>query len=124
MHKNILKIGLFPNDRTLLHKQIKDRVRLMIKSGLIDEVKSILNHYPNIDDSYSSIKSVGYRQTYQYLNKQISKNELEDRIIFATRQLAKRQITWMRKMNNLELYDPFSNDLNSEIKKSINSFLK
>ena len=58
-----------------------------------------------------------------YLKNQISKYELKDRIIFATRQLAKRQMTWMRKMENLEIFEPFNHDLNLKVKSRIESFL-
>jgi tRNA dimethylallyltransferase len=106
-----------------LHLVIEKRVEYMLESGLIEEVEVILNNYPSLDDSYPSFRSVGYRQTYHYLKNQISKSELKNKIIFATRQLAKRQMTWMRKMENLEIFDPFSDDLNLKVKDRIQSFL-
>tara|TARA_B100001175_G_scaffold278352_1_gene254901 strand:+ start:8713 stop:9657 length:945 start_codon:yes stop_codon:yes gene_type:complete len=120
---NLLKIALWPKDRKKLHDIIEARVTLMLKNGLIDEVEKILNIYPNIDDSYPSIRSVGYRQTYWYIKNLISKKELKDRLIFATRQLAKRQITWMKKMNNLEIFDPFDKPLSKDVCERIEKFL-
>tara|TARA_B110000003_G_scaffold40886_1_gene37916 strand:+ start:5318 stop:6256 length:939 start_codon:yes stop_codon:yes gene_type:complete len=119
----ILKIALWPKNRGQLHRIIEERVEHMLEKGLIEEVKGILAKYPALDDSYPSFRSVGYRQTYYYLKKQITKSELKDKIIFATRQLAKRQITWMRKMENLEIFDPFNNDLNLKVTTRIESFL-
>ena len=58
-----------------------------------------------------------------YLKKQISKSELKNKIIFATRQLAKRQMTWMRKMENLEKFDPFSDDLKLKVSNRVKLFL-
>jgi len=120
---NILKLALLPDTREQLHIVIEERVEYMLEKGLIDEVEDILSRYPNLDDSYPSFRSVGYRQTYHYLKNQISKNELKDKIIFATRQLAKRQMTWMRKMENLEIFDPFSDDLNLKVTNRMQSFL-
>jgi len=120
----ILKLALLPNNREHLHLLIQERVEHMLKGGLIEEVEEILRSYPSLDDSYPSFRSVGYRQTFHYLKNKISKSELKNKIIFATRQLAKRQMTWMRKMENLEIFDPFSDDLNLKVTRRIRSFLK
>jgi len=119
----ILKLAFLPNNREHLHLIIQERVEYMLERGLIEEVEEILRSYPSLDDSYPSFRSVGYRQTFHYLKNQISKSELKNKIIFATRQLAKRQMTWMRKMENLEIFDPFSDDLNLKVKDRIQSFL-
>ena len=119
----ILKLALMPNNREHLHLLIQERVEYMLERGLIEEVENILRSYPSLDDSYPSFRSVGYRQTFHYLKNQISKNELKNKIIYATRQLAKRQMTWMRKMNNLEIFDPFSDDLNLKVTDRVQSFL-
>jgi tRNA dimethylallyltransferase len=119
----ILKLALLPDNREHLHLLIQERVEYMLERGLVEEVEEILRIYPSLDDSYPSFRSVGYRQTFHYLKNQISKSELKNKIIFATRQLAKRQMTWMRKMENLEIFDPFSDDLNLKVKDRIQSFL-
>ena len=120
----ILKLALLPNNREHLHLLIQERVDYMLERGLVEEVEEILRSYPSLDSSYPSFRSVGYRQTFHYLKNQISKSELKNKIIFATRQLAKRQMTWMRKMENLEIFDPFSDDLNLKVTRRIRSFLK
>jgi len=119
----LLKLALLPVSRARLHLVIEERVEYMLESGLIEEVEAILSNYPCLDDSYPSFRSVGYRQVYHYLKNQISKSELKNKIIFATRQLAKRQMTWMRKMENLEIFDPFSDDLNLKVARRIKLFL-
>ena len=119
----VLKLALLPDNREHLHLVIEERVGFMLEKGLIEEVEEILSNYPSLDDSFPSFRSVGYRQTYHYLKNQISKSELRNKIIFATRQLAKRQITWMRKMQNLEIFDPFSEDLNLKVARRIELFL-
>ena len=119
----ILKLALLPDNREHLHLLIHERVEYMLERGLVEEVEVILSNYPSLDGSYPSFRSVGYRQTFHYLKNQISKSELKNKIIFATRQLAKRQLTWMRKMENLEIFDPFSDDLNLKVKDRIQSFL-
>jgi tRNA dimethylallyltransferase len=119
----ILKLAFLPNNREHLHLIIQERVEYMLERGLIEEVEEILRSYPSLDDSYPSFRSVGYRQTFHYLKNQISKSELKNKIIFATRQLAKRQMTWMRKMENLEIFDPFSDDVNLKVTDRVQSFL-
>jgi tRNA dimethylallyltransferase len=95
----------------------------MLSNGLVEEVEGILNSHPSLDQSYSSLRAVGYKQTYYYLKGKLPKEDLRDKIVFATRQLAKRQITWMRKMQNLRLFDPFQENLQTQVKESINTFL-
>jgi len=119
----ILKIALFPSKREQLHNVIEERVGSMLKNGLVEEVQSILRMYPTLDESYQSLRAVGYRQAFHYLKNKISKDELKDKIIFATRQLAKRQITWMRKMENLEIFEPYSHNLNLKVKSRVEEFL-
>ena len=119
----ILKIALFPSKREQLHNVIEERVGSILKNGLVEEVQSILRMYPALDESYPSLRTVGYRQAFHYLKNKISKDELKDKIIFATRQLAKRQITWMRKMENLEIFEPYSHNLNLKVKSRVEEFL-
>ncbi len=120
--KDVLKIGLFPQDRHLLHERIEMRVDKMISDGLLDEVKALKDSY-NISKASNSMRSVGYRQALMYLDGQISDKDLRDQIIFATRQLAKRQLTWMRKMENLHVFDPFDAKLEGNVKQLIKDYL-
>jgi tRNA dimethylallyltransferase len=120
----IRKIGLMPSNRKLLHERIESRVHEMVKAGLFDEVKSLLKVYPKLESTMPSMRSVGYRQTLEFLDGDIAEKECVDKIIFATRQLAKRQMTWMRSMEDLNVFDCVSDDLNEEVIHYVSSLLK
>ena len=100
------KFALFPQNRTSLHQRIADRFDAMLDGGFIEEVEE-LRKLPQMNCELPSMRSVGYRQVWQYLEGDIDKNAMRDKGIAATRQLAKRQITWMRKMESLTLFDSF-----------------
>ena len=93
-----INIKLFTEDRNYIHEKIKTRTSRMFEQGLIDEVKHILDKYPNIEKC-QSMKSIGYKHIIEYLNNDLKKEDLIDRCIFATRQLAKRQFTWMKNFS-------------------------
>ena len=95
----VLKIALIPSDRSVLHQRIATRFDEMLKLGLVDEVKSLLVKYPPLTPESTAMRCVGYRQTLEHLNGDYDLAELRDRGIFATRQLAKRQLTWLKGMS-------------------------
>jgi tRNA dimethylallyltransferase len=70
-----------------------------------------------------SMRSVGYRQTLEYLDGDIEEKDCIDRIIFATRQLAKRQMTWMRSMENLKVFDCVTDDTDKDVIKHVRALL-
>ena len=93
---NLTTLKMICNDRSKLHKNIEERTKMMFQNGFIDEVISIRKKYPVT--SYSqSMKSIGYKQVMSFINNEIDEKELFEQTIFATRQLAKRQITWIKK---------------------------
>ncbi len=92
-----LLLAISPEDRTLLHSRIAQRVKVMLTQGLISEVEQ-LRLRPGLQADHSSMRSVGYRQVWSMLEGRLSTTALADEIIFATRQLAKRQLTWLRQM--------------------------
>ena len=100
-----LKIGLNIEPRSLLHARIAERLDRMIETGFAEEVKA-LRQRPGLTADYPSMRSVGYRQFWQYLDGEYSRDEASDRALFATRQLAKRQITWLRSENEIFLANP------------------
>lgn len=102
---NILKIALIPSERAVLHKRIADRFQLMLKHGLIEEVQNLLAQYPQLTAECPSMRCVGYRQTLAYLNGEIDFKTLGEQGVFATRQLAKRQLTWLRGMQDVQTLD-------------------
>ena len=95
----VVSIVLAPQDRALLHQRIADRFHLMLAQGLIDEV-SALRQRDDLHCGLPALKSVGYRQVWEYLDGQYDRNGLEERGVIATRQLAKRQLTWLRRWEN------------------------
>ncbi len=91
----IKQLALMPVNRKLIHQRIEDRFKSMMDQGFEAEVKALYARGDlNID--LPAIRSVGYRQLWQYLDGQCSLNEAVEKAIAATRQLAKRQITWLR----------------------------
>ena len=112
---SVCKLGLMPSNRKILHQRIEFRVHEMLEAGLFKEVRSLLQKYPSLQSHMPSMRSVGYRQTLEYFNHDIEEKECIDKIIFATRQLAKRQMTWMRSMENLNLFDCSNDDISKEV---------
>jgi len=95
---DVLKIVIAP-ERPLLHKRIEQRFEIMLKQGFIEEVEK-LKANPKVQFDMPSMRCVGYRQVWQYLNNQLSYDDMVFKGIVATRQLAKRQWTWLRKEEN------------------------
>lgn len=120
----VLKIALIPGDRKVLHARIEARFEQMLKLGLVDEVKSLLTKYPQLTLESTSMRCVGYRQALEHLNGDYDVAELRDRGIFATRQLAKRQLTWLRGMDDVTELDCLDEDLNEKIFSVINQFIR
>ena len=89
-------IFLLPKDKDSYQRKIEQRTSKIFSDGLIDEVSSLKKNY-QINSESQSMKSIGYRQTLKYLDGNISEIQLFDECLIATRQLAKRQITWMKK---------------------------
>jgi tRNA dimethylallyltransferase len=112
----IAHIALVPSDRTLLHQRIAQRFDEMLKRGLIDEVRTIRDKFP-VNDASPSMRCVGYRQIWMYLSGQINSAEMRQMALAATRQLAKRQLTWLRPMEEIKEFDCLGNNLPEQILK-------
>ncbi len=119
----ICKLGLMPSNRKILHERIELRVNQMIDAGLFKEVEFLLKKYPKLKSHMPSMRSVGYRQVLEYFNGDSQEKECIDKIVFATRQLAKRQMTWMRSMENLNVFDCGNHRLNEEVEAFIKAAL-
>jgi tRNA dimethylallyltransferase len=101
----LLSIALEPSDRSVLHTRIATRFDTMLKNGgLIDEVKT-LRARGDLHLGLPSMRCVGYRQTWEYLDGAFGLGELREKGIAATRQLAKRQLTWLRSMPDRKIID-------------------
>ena len=98
---NLHFFAIQPEDRGVLHDQIETRFRQMLNEGLVDEVQA-LRARGDLNHQLPSIKSVGYRQVWQYLDDEIDYDGMVERSIIATRQLAKRQLTWLRSWPSLQ----------------------
>ncbi len=116
-----LSIGLAPADRAVLHERIAARFRAMLAEGLVEEVAA-LRARGDLDASLPAMKSVGYRQVWEYLDGDVDRAGLEQRGIVATRQLAKRQLTWMRGWEALHWVDPLGGYPLAEVLKLVRQF--
>ena len=113
---NLHFFAIQPLDRELLRQQIEIRFRQMLAEGLLDEVSELYRR-DDLNEMLPSIKSVGYRQVWQYLAGDLSYDAMVERSIIATRQLAKRQLTWLRSWENLRsLGDPSDKSIDSILK--------
>ncbi|MBU0455619.1 MAG: tRNA (adenosine(37)-N6)-dimethylallyltransferase MiaA [Gammaproteobacteria bacterium] len=100
-----IQIALMPPDRKILHQRIKIRFEHMLKEGLIDEVKALMQRF-DLHADLPSMRSVGYRQVLEYLNGKIDFETMKEKAIAATRQLAKRQLTWLRSWPDVHWFKP------------------
>lgn len=98
---------LFPQRRELLHEAIARRFRLMLEQGFLEEVGRLKAEYPSLTAEHNSMRCVGYRQAWDYLDGACAYDAFVDVGIAATRQLAKRQLTWLRKTEADTLLDPY-----------------
>jgi tRNA dimethylallyltransferase len=94
---DFVAIALVPSDRAELHRRIADRFDAMLAAGLIEEVRVLRRRY-RLTGSMPAMRCVGYRQTWDLLEGALTPGDLRERGIVATRQLAKRQLTWLRSM--------------------------
>ena len=118
----VLKIGLTAEPRAVLHERIAARFDAMLAAGLIDELRELRTRYV-LDAVMPSMRCVGYRQTWQFLDGKIDAQQLREQGVAATRQLAKRQITWLRGMQNLEWLDCLQPDLRNALESRVAEFL-
>ena len=109
-----IKIALVPGDRSQLHERIEERFDEMLRRGLVRELENLRDEY-GLDPAMPSMRCVGYRQAWQHLNGQLSYEELRSHGIAATRQLAKRQLTWLRSMHDVTLFDCIAEDVGTRV---------
>lgn len=121
---NLLKIALIPSDRAVLHARIATRFDDMLKTGFVDEVRALIAQYPTLNAESTAMRCVGYRQALEHLNGDYNAAELRDRGIFATRQLAKRQLTWLRGMDDVLTLDCLDVRLNDLVFNEIGQFIQ
>lgn len=110
----LLPISLEPSDRRFLHERIAKRFDLMLEQGFIDEVRK-LKLRSDLNADLPSIRCVGYRQAWDYLDGSINYQEMRERGIIATRQLAKRQLTWCRSIPERIIIDCIRDDISEQV---------
>ena len=109
-------IALIPSDRKTLHQRIAERFDVMLNEGLVNEVQSIREQF-NVNANSPAMRCVGYRQVLMFLDNEIKQTEMREMGIIATRQLAKRQLTWLRGMKTYEInnFDCLAEDLVTQV---------
>jgi tRNA dimethylallyltransferase len=117
-----LQVSLEPALRSALHERIAARFRAMLAQGLVAEVEALRDRYA-LDASLPSMRAVGYRQVWDTLAGEAPAATLEARGIAATRQLAKRQLTWLRAMPDVERFDCLREDLAQAVANRAERFL-
>ena len=118
-----VKIGLIPGNRAELHQRISRRFDAMLAQGLVDEVRSLRNRYALLPEM-PSMRCVGYRQAWEFIDGAIDEKSLREKSIAATRQLAKRQLTWLRSMQDVVPFDCLRRDLFAIVGARCAEFLK
>jgi tRNA dimethylallyltransferase len=101
----VLRLVLCPRERALLHERIGERFDAMLAAGFLDEVRA-LRADPRLHPDLPSMRAVGYRQAWRHLAGESSETEFREQAIAATRQLAKRQLTWLRARADARWLDP------------------
>lgn len=118
----LLKLALFPQDRAKLHQRIEMRLSQMFEQGFVEEVAA-LHSGEKLSPDLPAIRAVGYRQIWEYLDGHTDLVEAKNKALFATRQLAKRQLTWLRTEPEVKKIDPCSNYWEDELTQAIENFL-
>jgi tRNA dimethylallyltransferase len=118
----ILKLALLPGERGPLHARIAERFDAMLAAGFVEEARR-LHARPDLQRELPAMRAVGYRQVWPYLDGQIDAATFREQAIFATRQLAKRQITWLRGELDARCFVPDSVRLQEDAVRCVSAFL-
>jgi tRNA dimethylallyltransferase len=118
----VIPIALVPSDRAQLHARIATRFSAMLEQGLVDELRGLRKKYP-LQPNMTSMRCVGYRQAWQFMEGEINEAQLLETGIAATRQFAKRQLTWLRSMpENIEV-DCLTHNLEKIVLSELSRFV-
>ena len=110
----VIKLALVPSDRDVIRERAGQRFTGMLQKGLVDEVRGFFGR-DDMHEDLASMRMVGYRQVWSYLAGRSSYSEMRERAVIATRQLAKRQITWLRTEENATWFDSAKTGLAKEV---------
>jgi tRNA dimethylallyltransferase len=114
----IIPIALVPSDRAQLHARIATRFKTMLDHGLVDELRMLREKYPLLPNM-TSMRCVGYRQAWQFIEGEIDDTQLLETGLAATRQLAKRQLTWLRSTPDTIAIDCLMKNLDEKVRNAI-----
>ena len=117
------KIIISPEPRSILHGRIEQRFDLMMKDGFVDEMNLLFSR-SDLTADLPSMRAVGYRQAWDWLEGNCTSDEMRERAIAATRQLAKRQLTWLRRESGSVWYDLQSDRVREEVIRALGEFLE
>ena len=106
---SFLKVAMVTESRSVLHDRIALRLQSMLQSGFVEEVQTLMAR-PGLTASHASMRAVGYRQLWSYLEGQDTLDDAKQKALAATRQLAKRQLTWLRSEQQVTVVDPLEPD--------------
>ena len=113
-----IKIVVAPADRSQLHKRIAQRYKQMLKCGLIEETRSLFER-GDLNPQLPAIRAVGYRQVWDHLTGKTDYETMAERAVIATRQLARRQLTWLRKEQHSEWYEATDPRLTDQVMRHL-----
>ena len=116
-------LALAPEDRSTLHARIETRFARMLEAGFVEEVKTLFDR-GDLHTDLPAIRAVGYRQIWSHLSGEYSLEDARDKGIAATRQLAKRQITWLRGWSGLHWIDSEAKDGQEQVKNHLRTYLE
>jgi tRNA dimethylallyltransferase len=109
----VVQLAICPSSRDILHRRIALRFEAMMAAGLVEEVRCLWKR-PDLHSGLPAVRAVGYRQLWRYLDGELSLDEAVSSAVAATRQLAKRQLTWLRKWPHLAwIYTDYAGNLAS-----------
>lgn len=120
-HYQFVNMILFPNRRGWLHERIAQRFDQMLNEGFVEEVASLQDKW-DLQMAMPSMRCVGYRQVLEYLRGECDYPTMREKGIAATRQLAKRQLTWLRHWDNGVLFDPEKENVYQEVIEQVHRF--
>lgn len=123
LEKKMINIAIAPEDRAVLHQRIVKRFVQMLEHGFVDEVKRLMER-GDLTIDLPSMRSVGYRQVWEYLEGKYTYTEMCEKGIIATRQLAKRQITWLRSWPDKFMFNSEANNLLLQVSHFLDSIFQ
>lgn len=110
----LVELALAPSERSELHRRIESRFDAMLERGLVEELRALRERCA-LRPGMPSMRCVGYRQAWQFLEGEFDRDELQRRGVYATRQLAKRQLTWLRSMKGVRTFDCLAHDMATQV---------